>query len=1358
MRLTTRTYLAALLLILIPASLSAIEDRYWFNNFNTSNSGLAYDLVKDVVQDEDGYIWVGTYSGLSRYDGTRFVSYHKEDFGLVSEFICSMLIDDNGSLWIGTDRGMTVYDRQSDRFSPFDKVSDAGTTITNKVNGIEKDSEGNIWISVNNQGLFRYSPSDGSLHNLLFSDGAQSIPVNIRSFCISSLDEVWVVLYYMGLYRLDKETEQLIPVLDKNGNTVLRNEEGIKIVPKPGDESVLYVAANPSGLNVVNTNTGEVRRLSSAKTVPEHLLVTSDRQLWMSTFNGVHIYDLISGEQSVIAANALDPFSIPDGHICVTFEDRDGGIWVGTNVSGLCYSGKSQRNFEKCYIADRTPLLDCVVRDIAFDGKNTVYVATEKEGLLVYDTLTRRLRKKNISGLPKSLLTVCCCYDYLWVGSSWGLYKVDMQGRLVKSYGSMQQFEGVNDNKIFSIFRSSKDELYVGTTLGLHKYEPATDSFVTIPGFDGYFITGIDEDNKGNLWAGTFEDGILKYSMKENSVVAHYINNPVDPSSLPSNKVFSVLADGRGDIWAATFADGFCRLDKQSGKFEIFNRSTCPMLPTNNFFKIQDDESGNMWVSSAKGLVYYNCVTSDIRCYTVADGLLNNEFKNCGVKTYNGDIYMGSRGGFIRFNPKSFVNSGTKIEVSIAGMKIGDEQIKSSEDGPVKSNLNLVSDINLSPVQNSFGFSFAVPGCFTPAAATILCKLDGYDKEYRRMSSDNTMFWYNVPSGRYCLKIATLRDDGTMVPAHDDVFVNVAEKFYKTGWAIMLYVLTAVLILIGIYVAVYKSVRHKEKMKREAFRKRKEEELYHDKMSFFSNVIHEIKTPLTLIHTPLQNVMAKLPANDNVKSELQVIMNGTEYIDQLVKELLDFIRIEEHGYLLALKSVDLVECINFLCFNFKETAKARNLKVQFLHKEDHVFINADMQALNKILNNLIHNAVKYAYSYVDIVLEEMDGNAVIDIRNDGPAIPAERRAAIFKPFVQFSSDTQPYSQSFGIGLSLARKLTQMHSGSLVLTDDPSCTDFRLTLPLSLKMDDGQEKNIGETKSANAEGEDSSKPLILVVEDNADLLEYLKNQLSASYRVLTSPSAEVAVGLIRQWPVELVITDIALNAVSGVELCRIITTNFETSHIRVIVISAISSNDVKISCMENGASLYIEKPFSLDYLTASIKGIFERRKRLKQASSGLNMKEVDSGQFNLMSADGEFLKKLNTLISDNINNPSFTSKQLEEQLFLSRSTLIRKVRALLDTTPNDYIRARRLAAAAKLLTMESCRINEVCYAVGFNSPSWFARCFKERYGMLPSEYRAQNFPGGAGNQGAEHADGNVDSEAEDGMKECKSDND
>lgn len=381
---------------------------------------------------------------------------------------------------------------------------------------------------------------------------------------------------------------------------------------------------------------------------------------------------------------------------------------------------------------------------------------------------------------------------------------------------------------------------------------------------------------------------------------------------------------------------------------------------------------------------------------------------------------------------------------------------------------------------------------------------------------------------------------------------------------------------------------------------------------------------------------------------------------------------------------------------------------------------------------------------MDIVLEEKDGNAVIDIRNDGPAIPAERRAAIFKPFVQFSSDTQPYSQSFGIGLSLARKLTQMHSGSLILTDDPSCTDFRLTLPLSLKMEDGHEKPSDAVKSADADMEDSSKPLILVVEDNADLLEYLKNQLSASYRVLTSPSAEVAIGLIRQWPVELVITDIALNAVSGVELCRIITTNFETSHIPVIVISAISSNDVKISCMENGASLYIEKPFSLDYLMASVKGLFERRKRLKQASSGLNMKEVDSGQFNLMSADGEFLKKLNALISDNINNPSFTSKQLEEQLFLSRSTLIRKVRALLDTTPNDYIRACRLAAAAKLLTMESCRINEVCYAVGFNSPSWFARCFKDRYGMLPSDYRAQHFSGGS----AEHNQDHTESKASD----------
>ena len=488
-----------------------------------------------------------------------------------------------------------------------------------------------------------------------------------------------------------------------------------------------------------------------------------------------------------------------------------------------------------------------------------------------------------------------------------------------------------------------------------------------------------------------------------------------------------------------------------------------------------------------------------------------------------------------------------------------------------------------------------------------------------------------------------------------------------------------------------------------------------EKMSFFSNVIHEIKTPLTLIRTPLQNIMSGEKASDTA-DDLKIIRNSTDYLDKLVKELLDFVKVEQHGYVLERKNIDIVDLINYACYNFSETAKDRNIKLKFNHTQDHIVLAADEKALMKIINNLIHNAVKYAESYINICISIEGDNVSINFRNDGPAIPAGRRKEIFKPFIQFSNERANYSQSFGIGLPLAKTLAELHGGSLTLAGGNE-TDFVLNLPLKT-----EENSLAVMEAPVESGQ--NLPMLLLVEDNRELQSYLKRKLKTEYRILAYASAENALEALKANKVDIILTDIALQKMSGVELCSKVSSDPETSHIPIIVLSAISSEKTKIRCMEYGAALYIEKPFTLDYLTACIKSVIENKRKIKESMQDTDA-ATDSKAINLVERDADFVRRLDSEIQKHMSDPSFSVLNLEEALYMSRSSLTRKIRSLLGTSPVEYLRSRRLAAAAEMLATGKHRVSEICYAVGFRSPSYFSKCFKETYGCLPAEYASKN---------------------------------
>lgn len=1283
----------------------------FFSHLNKENSGLSYDSVREIFQDSRGFVWIGTYKGLSRYDGVRFKNYDRDDFGVTSDFINVIREDVDGNLWIGTDNGVVVYNPENDAFSSLEKFLNNDTQAPDdRIFAIERNSKGVMWISSRDKGLYSYTPQTKILKSHPMYDESGRACCNIYRMTIDRNDGMYLSIYCDDIYYTDSLATSFNPLDIGKDTGIFKGDdvEGMVLSGKFND--ILYVASKRNGLVEVDFKNLCCRSLYRlAKDVrPTNLILDSNKNIWLSTTNGLVCYDLYSGESVTYHSDPRDRFSVSDSYITKVFKDDKSRLWVGTQYGGLNYYSPSHDVFRKfCKLSDGTSLEGAIVRSIVEDSQKNLWIATERKGLLKYSggVLT------SVGGnLPQSIFALADDQTCLWLGSQKGIFRMNYSTGKIRHYSPFDNNE--RDNRVVSIFRSQMHGIYVGTTVGVMKYNRETDNFEIVEGLKGVTVEHMAEDSRGFLWLASYSAGVYKYDISKRIVTGHY--SPQSGSDNIPDMISSICVDSSDNVWIIGFSSGFFKYVRNSDTFEAYSTKTLKSLPTDVYFMALPDDFGNLWISSDSGILEFDPFKKTSRVFSLSDGLRDKEYTKSGIVLRNGNLAMGAANGFVIFNPRDFRASDALSAVTITDMYLDYEPIdKVARRDIFTGNIDLQEKLTLRFADNSFGFSFALLGSSYPASDKVFCILEGYDTQWRDISVLKSVHWNNVPAGEYTLRLSNGEFSGNFVDAHSPVTIKVKPKFWASSLGILL-----IILIVGSFAAMgvqifIKSQRARERRRIEEYRQQKDKELLHEKMTFFSNIIHEIKTPLTLIRTPLHKIMASGKCDNAIKDEIEVISSSTDYMNDLVRELLEYVRLEEHGYVLDLKNVDVVERAGFLCYSFRDTAKSKNVKMQFTHDFANLTMAVDTIAFRKIMNNMLDNAVKYAETYIDIHMSMTESELIISFRNDGDIIPHSRRESIFKPFVQFSADKSPYSQSFGIGLSYARNLVELHGGTLTLSDRDDCTEFVLKLPVKL-VPQVADKNDTDKELAKR----SDLPLVLIVEDNASLLTYLKKNLKHEYNVLTSQSAENAMTLLLSYKVDIILTDIALRGMSGVELCKMVNSDPELSHIPVIVVSAISSLETKMKCMEYGVSNYIEKPYSMDYLLVCIKGALEKRAMLRDTYRGA---PAVISNINIINRDDDFLKRLQNIVMENLSNPGFSNKQLEEMLYMGHSTLNRKMKALLNTTPNDYIRTKRLAAAADMLVSSGYRVNEVSYAVGFNSPSYFAKCFKKAYGMLPAEY-------------------------------------
>ena len=1288
--------------------------QYCFRSLDVDD-GLSQNTVYQILQDRKGFMWFGTKEGLNRYDGSSFFVYKKENSGLGKNFITALFEDDEGFIWIGTDGGVFVYDPMSDVFTPFEIASNRNSCITEYVTYIAGDGQ-DVWIAAEKQGLFRYNRRSKRLIHCLYDS---SLP-NVSHFWISG-DTCWVGLYADNLYCVPKDfSVPMRPFKDAGGNETFKGDVINQEVA--GTYNCIYIASN-AGLTEINLATRKTRRVLDAYV--RALQLRSDDELWAGTETGLYICRLSDGQKvHLTAPEQDDSYALSDNAIYSLCRDEEGGMWIGSYFGGVNYYPYQWTYFEKIYPKENLRAFGRRVREICDGNSGDLWIGTEDKGLFNLDLQSGTVAPFRHPSIYRNVHGLCLDGDWLWVGTfSGGLNRIDLQTRQVRHYGKGDAENQLPADDVFSVCRTALGDIWIGTTSGLVKYNRDADGFIRIPQLKNMFVYDIQEDSKGNLWLATYANGVFCYEQSEWKW-KNYLSDEGSKSSLPSNRIVSIFEDSRKQLWFMTLGDGFCRYNPQTDDFVRYGMEDG--FP-NTVYRMVEDKHGDLWLTSNNGLLRFNPDEGIKNIYTKANGLLSNQFNfQSGHLGADGRIYLGTINGLIAFNPDTFVPNDYLPPVVITDFYLSNKRLTtkaSDASSPLEENIVYSERIALDADQNSFSLHVAALSYQAPEMNRLECMLEGFDRDWYPVGHQSRISYSNLRYGNYTLRIRGSNSDGVWNPEERTLGIRIRPPFYLSVWAYALYAVLALGMAVASVLYFRKKTLRKQRLAMEEFERKKERELYTAKIDFFTNVAHEIRTPLTLIKSPLESVLSSGHVSDEIRDDLEIMdLNANRLLD-LVNQLLDFRKTETQGFKLNFVECDVAEILRNTYKRFQPLARQKNLSFVTDFPE-RLLASVDKEGFTKIVSNLFTNAIKYSASRIQVSLSVAPERIRLSVCNDGPVVPLAMREEIFKPFVQYKEGTLRPVQGTGIGLPLARSLAELHGGTLKMTDSLDCNCFVLDVPLShvetLKMAPKETEAVGpEMKDGHTEAGPERRYTVLVVEDSAEMRDFVARQLRADFHVLTACNGADALEVLEKNMVNIVVSDIMMPEMDGLELCERLKSDVNYSHIPVILLTAKTTLQARIEGMKQGADAYIEKPFSVEYLKVCVSSLLSNREKLRKSFA--HSPFVEANSMAMSKADEQFLKSLNDVAAANMQNPDFGLDEMARMLCMSRSSLNRKIKGLLDMTPNDYIRLERLKRAAQLLQSGEHKINEVCYMTGFNTPSYFTKCFLKQFGKLPKDF-------------------------------------
>jgi ligand-binding sensor domain-containing protein/signal transduction histidine kinase/CheY-like chemotaxis protein len=1337
-----------------------------FDHLSVTN-GLSQSTVLSICKDSRGYLWFGTRDGLNRYDGRSFKIYRSdpEDVHTISaeDYVSSIVEDKKKQLWIGTQNGLNRYVPETDAFERIVYNDKDPNSISDKIIlTMLADQKGQIWFGTNLGLSMLESPDSKKFKKFYKADGLAGN--SIYALMEDRKGNIWVGSSE-GLTRISKYNKQYVfktfvnqasdpgsisgnsiksIAEDQQGRIWIGTEtEGLNLF-QPETQSFIHFKHRPGASNGVSNN------------IIRKIMVAKNGDLWIATMNGLNILDHKTLRFTNYYHDADNRKSLSDNSIKDIYEDNQGSVWVGSMFGGINVAHRNTIPFTVYkYYKYKNSISSDIVSVIAGDSADNLWIGTEGQGLNHYNVKTNQFTHyASDPGKPGSLgsNTIKAIYKdrkgRIWIGLFQGGLELFLpeSGQFKHYKPQPGQPNSLSYGYVSSIAETDQGILLIGTSSkGLNLFDPERETFTVISDLPtkglrltSSYIRFAYQDSKRNLWVGTPRG--LNLLKPGQSQFKYFFKSLKHPDSLLSNQISCIREDRKGNIWIGSLRGGLSLYQPQKGSFVTYTKVNG--LASDNIIDLLDDNEGNLWISTDRGLTKFDPSKKTFKNYNVTDGLPANEFNvNSAYKNKDGRLYFGSYNGLVAFTPRDIKENAVIPSIVFSGLKLFNQPVGiNGPDHLLKEDISFTKEITFSASQNIFTIEFLALNYIQPQRNRYAYKLDGFEKDWNYVSIP-TATYTNLPAGKYKFLVKASNNDGLWSNTPASIEIRILPPLWRTWWAYTLYFLAVSAALYYVLRFTKRQQQLKSELYYEHLNSVRQEELHQMKLDFFTRISHEIRTPLTLIFAPLEKLIGQTKENTVISVQLQNVKKNADRLLRLISELLDFRKIETGNVKLQVSENEFVGFCRQIYTSYENLAELKRIDYLFNCGEAAIPVYFDPAQLEKVFYNILSNAFKYTPEggkITFLVFKEHDQVKVV-IADNGIGIPTVVLDKIFDNFYQVKWSGGSY-EGWGIGLALVKNIVELHKGQISASSEEAGPNSKGWTSLSVALQLGNkhftneelvsevlEKAVRDVPVLTAEQINLSlddetsekKHTILVVEDNEELRGFIVQSLWASYRVLEAVNGiEGCEQAFTQLP-DLIISDVSMPEMNGLDFCSKMKAEEKTSHIPVIMLTAMATTSQHIDGLEAGADVYITKPFSLQILELNIRNLLRGREELRQKYVRQIM--LSPRKIELVSPDEKFLNRLMELIESKMEDPDFNVSTLVEQIGMSQTVLYKKIKALTDLSITDFIKSQRLKRAAQLLQENQLSIAEVAYSVGFNDRKYFSKEFRKQYGVAPSEY-------------------------------------
>jgi signal transduction histidine kinase/DNA-binding response OmpR family regulator/ligand-binding sensor domain-containing protein len=1327
--------------------------------------GLSQGMVFDILQDKEGFIWVATKNGLNRYDGYTFKVFTNDPYNehtLSSNTIIKLFEDSKGRIWAGTENaGVNIYDKKTGIFyrivhNPSNETSLSG----NEIKTMEEMPDGSMLIGADAAGLNRVT-----LTNNFFTKNAAPVitrlvlPNNTQVYGMGKDKNgtIWVGGMDETVYQFDplKNSFIQLPGGRLYNNGYLNPDKSIFI---------------NNGLFLWDGKTAQP--LFDTQKMPEGTIIFNPNDiLWDNHHRELHFYN-VSKWQKGATPNWNEPLPVDTAiRICYPFIiDRSGILWTGSVGYGL-------RKYNIASSKFKLQLPGYSVRFIVPAAASDIFIGDYSyRWLRINNDVTVTNQFSNIKQVTQIDNFIISAKGDYWIKSdNKGYFKYNPSLGKLTAYPQINFYAGqgdkqpmLQDNKGNILFPGLGGVIhYINTNTNKpDSFTINTDAAKPMPA--KAICTALYQDKQGVFWIGT-QDGFAKVVFgnddKKVPQVRWYYNSNSTRNSLNYNHVSSFMDDPAAPnkyLWIGTKGGGLNRLDKTTGDF--FHLTNKDGLPDDVVYGVLPDDAGNIWGSTNKGIF---CLTPSeknkgnswvFRNFTKADGLQDDEF-NTGAyaKLPNGEMAFGGVNGLSIFNPQKILEADFTPNVFITNILVGNQPVvPNDKTGVLQQNIEQATAITLNRLQDILTLEFSALDFTVPAQNKYRYQLVGIDKDWVESGTRRTATYLHLPSGKYIFKVQGTNSQGIWSNKIAELQITVLPPWWRSWWAYLIY---TVLIGLGIR-AYFKFTVNRAKLKSqlnfEQLEAKRIKELDAVKTQLYTNITHEFRTPLTVILGMAQQV--KSNPQEHLENGVNMIIRNGQSLLNLVNEMLDLSKLETGKMQLQLVNGDVINFLRYIVESFHSLAESQKKQLHFLAEIDALYMAYDPEKIRQIVANLLSNALKFTPEKGNIYISVSENNLqysedastiIIKVKDTGIGIPEGQLQHIFDRFYQLDNSHTRKAEGTGIGLALTKELVKLMEGEITVKSPPTGanrgTEFTVTLPLKkiaatlnnidfINTEEANTKKVNAVTTTAFEHADAHpgkpKPLILLVEDNADVVAYTASCLP-DYRLAVGKDGREGFEIAAEIIPDLIITDVMMPFVDGFELCRQLRHNEYTSHIPIIMLTAKADIESKMEGLKKGADAYLEKPFNREELLIRIEKLLELRQNLQQyylKKAGLNNSALLLAAENTVTdteIENEFVKRVREAIEQHITETNFTVEQLCKLVFMSHSQLHRKLDALTGCSPNKFIRIIRLNKAKELLKKPTESIASIALDCGYSDPGYFARVFKQECGVTPQEWRGSN---------------------------------